>query len=195
MLHAANELLLHVCCAPCATSVIEALKSDYRITAFFYNPNIQPSPEYHKRREQVECLCRMLDIRLILPDYDADTWVQHTAGLTHEPEGGSRCSVCFDLRLARTIREAQDRGITTVATTLTVSPHKDAPVINAIGSRICAATPNIRFLGRDFKKKDGYRRSCELSKTYGLYRQSYCGCLYSMPKKGSHGSNGSYQSL
>ena len=188
MLHAKKELLLHVCCAPCATSVFEALANDFRITAFFYNPNIQPYAEYHKRREQVELLCRRLHIKLILPEYDEDCWVEHTAGYKHAPEGGKRCGICFEIRLARTVSAAQDMGITTVATTLSVSPHKDVRTINEIGSRASGATSNIIFLERDFKKNDGYRKSCELSRTYGLYRQNYCGCQYSLPTMSPHGS-------
>lgn len=187
MLHAAKELLLHVCCAPCATSVFEALKNDFRITAFFYNPNIQPQAEYHKRREQVELLCRRQNIRLVSPENDEHRWVEHTAGFEHAPEGGSRCGLCFEMRIARTVSAAQTMGITTVATTLSVSPHKDAGAINAIGSRASGATSHIVFLERDFKKNDGYRKSCELSKAYGLYRQNYCGCLYSLQKKNTHG--------
>ena len=114
-------------------------------------------------------------------------WVRHTAGFEHETEGGSRCSVCFKVRLARTVGAAQTMGIETVATTLSVSPHKNARLINDIGSDAAQGT-GITFLDRDFKKNDGYRKSCELSRQYGLYRQNYCGCLYSLPMKSEHGT-------
>lgn len=178
-----------MCCAPCATSVFEALTNDFSITAFFYNPNIQPPAEYHKRREQVELLCRRQHIQLIIPEYDDQCWAEKTVGLEHAPEGGSRCSICFEIRMARLVAAARHRGITTVATTLSVSPHKNARAINEIGVRTSAADPAIVFLERDFKKNDGYRKSCELSKTYGLYRQNYCGCLYSLPEKRIHGTD------
>jgi ribonuclease HII len=184
-----KELLLHVCCAPCATSVFEALKNDFRITAFFYNPNIQPYAEYHKRREQVEFLCRRQNIKLVLPEHDEGCWVEQTSGLENAPEGGNRCRICFEIRISRTLSAARDMGITTVATTLSVSPHKDVRMINEIGSRASVAISNIIFLQRDFKQNDGYRKSCELSRTYGLYRQNYCGCLYSLPSKSTHGTD------
>ncbi len=187
MQHTKEKVLLHVCCAPCATSVFEALANDFRITAFFYNPNIQPLAEYHKRREQVELLCRRQNIALIIPEHDERTWVEKTAGLEHAPEGGRRCMICFEIRIARLAASARQRGITKVATTLSVSPHKNVRTINEIGAQ--ASAPDIAFLERDFKKKDGYRRSCELSKTYGLYRQNYCGCLYSLPEQSSHGTD------
>ena len=186
-MRAKKELLLHVCCAPCATSVFETLINDFRITAFFYNPNIQPSAEYQKRREQVELLCRRQDIELVTPDYDDICWSGLTAGLEHEPEGGIRCGICFELRIARAVDAARVRGIQAVATTLSVSPHKNANVINEIGARASGTVPDMEFLKRDFKKGDGYRRSCELSRLFGLYRQNYCGCLYSMAKQSAHG--------
>ena len=189
MLHAKKELLLHVCCAPCATAVFESLANDYRITAFFYNPNIQPYTEYLKRLDQVVMLCSRLNIALARAEQDEDFWRKRTAGHEHEPEGGNRCRLCFETRLTRAVSAALDRGIATVATTLSISPHKNACLINQIGS-LAAAAAGIIFLERDFKKNDGYRKSCELSKIHGLYRQNYCGCLYSLPKKSADESNG-----
>lgn len=182
-----SDLLLHVCCAPCATAVFEALVQDFTVTAFFYNPNIQPETEYQKRLEQVRTLCRMQDIPLVIPEYEQGDWIGHTAGLAHEPEGGSRCSICFRVRLGHMVLAAQTRGIGTVATTLSVSPHKNARRINEIGAVAVQGT-GIVFLERDFKKNDGYRKSCELSRKYGLYRQKYCGCLYSLPMKSEDGT-------
>jgi predicted adenine nucleotide alpha hydrolase (AANH) superfamily ATPase len=182
VLHVKKNLLLHVCCAPCATAVFEALKKYFTVTAFFYNPNIQPDTEYQKRLENVQKLCRMQDIALVIPDYDDGFWLKKTAGFEQEPEGGSRCSVCFKVRISRMVGAAQAMGIETVATTLSVSPHKNAGLINNIGSEAAHGT-GVDFLERDFKKQDGYRKSCELSRHYGLYRQHYCGCLYSLPMK------------
>ena len=194
MLYEKKDLLLHVCCAPCATAVFEALIKEFTVTAFFYNPNIQPDTEYQKRLEHVRTLCRMQDIALVVPDYDDSLWLGHTAGLEREPEGGSRCSICFKVRISRTAGVAQTMGIETVATTLSVSPHKNVRLINAIGSDVVKGT-DITFLDRDFKKNDGYRKSCELSRVYGLYRQHYCGCLYSLPMKSGDGTEGKQKSL
>jgi predicted adenine nucleotide alpha hydrolase (AANH) superfamily ATPase len=185
--HDKRDLLVHVCCAPCATAVFEALAQDFAVTAFFYNPNIQPDTEYQKRLEHVRSLCRMQDIPLVIPEYDNGSWMRHTAGLEHETEGGSRCSICFRVRLARTVAAAQTMGIGTVATTLSVSPHKNARLINEVGADAVRGT-GIMFVDRDFKKNDGYRKSCELSRKYGLYRQKYCGCLYSLPMKSEDGT-------
>jgi epoxyqueuosine reductase len=187
VLHDKRDLLLHVCCAPCASAAFEALVKDFHVTAFFYNPNIQPESEYQKRSEHVRRLCQIQDIALVVPDYDDANWSRQTVGFEHEPEGGSRCSICFKLRLTRAVAEAQNKGIKTVATTLSVSPHKNVRLINAIGSDAVQDT-GIIFLERDFKKNDGYLKSCELSRAYGLYRQNYCGCLYSQSIKSGDGS-------
>jgi len=194
VLHDKRDLLLHVCCAPCATAVFEALVKEFTVTAFFYNPNIHPDTEYQKRLEHLQRLCRMQDIALVIADYDDVFWLGQTTGFEHEPEGGSRCSVCFKIRLVRTVEAAQAMGIETVATTLSVSPHKNACLINDIGWNAAQGT-GITFLDRDFKKQDGYRKSCELSRQYGLYRQNYCGCLYSLPMKSGHGTQGSQESF
>jgi len=194
VLHVKRDLLLHVCCAPCASAVFEALVKDFKVTAFFCNPNIQPDAEYQKRIEHVRRLCRIQDIALVVSDHDDGSWSRQTVGLEHEPEGGSRCSICFKLRLTRAVAEAHNRGIKTVATTLSVSPHKNVRLINAIGSD-AAKDAGITFLERDFKKNDGYRKSCELSRAYGLYRQNYCGCLYSQSIKSDDGTEGKQKSL
>ena len=194
MLHDKRDLLLHVCCAPCATAVFEALVKEFTVTAFFYNPNIQPDTEYQKRLEHLRTLCRMQHIALIIPDYDDGFWLRQTAGFEQEPEGGNRCTACFKLRLSRTVEAAQTMSIETVATTLSVSPHKNTSLINELGSDAAQGT-GVAFLDRDFKKQDGYRKSCELSRHYGLYRQNYCGCLYSLPMKSGHGTQGSQESF
>ena len=176
--HKKQSLLLHTCCGPCATHVIEMLLQDYRVTAYFYNPNIQPEEEYLKRLGAAEQYCNTKDIALLKGPYESKKWRDMTAGLEDEPEGGKRCEACFSMRLDKTASFALENGITIFATTLTISPHKNAAVVNNAG-KDAAKKLKVQFLEADFKKGDGYRKSCELSRNLGLYRQSYCGCLYS----------------
>ena len=176
--HKKQSLLLHTCCGPCATHVIELLLQDYHVTAYFYNPNIQPEEEYLKRLGAIEQYCSAKGIALLKGPYESKKWMDMAVGLQDEPEGGKRCEACFSLRLEETARFARENGFTIFATTLTISPHKDAAVVNNAG-REAAKKSGVQFLEADFKKGDGYRKSCELSKRLGLYRQSYCGCLYS----------------
>ena len=173
-----EKLLVHACCGPCATQVIELLSRDYRVTAFFYNPNIQPEEEYLNRLAAMEKFCRIKDIELISGRYDNQEWLELVAGLEDQPEGGTRCEVCFTMRLQKTALVAVEHGFKAFSTTLSISPHKDAQVINSIG-RETGIQHNIIFLQGDFKKDNGYRKSCELSRQYGLYRQKYCGCQFS----------------
>ena len=173
-----EKLLVHACCGPCATQVIELLSRDYRVTAFFYNPNIQPEEEYLNRLAALETFCRIKDIELISGRYDNQEWLELVAGLEDQPEGGTRCEVCFTMRLQKTALVAVEHGFKAFSTTLSISPHKDAQVINSIG-RETGKQHNIIFLQGDFKKDNGYRISCELSRQYGLYRQKYCGCQFS----------------
>ncbi len=173
-----EELLLHTCCASCTAHVIDTLSQTYRITAFFYNPNIQPESEYSKRLKDLEKLCEIKKIKLIVPQYDASAWFAQIRGLEDEPEGKHRCTMCFRIRLAKVAEAAHQKGIPNVTTTLTISPHKNARVINTIGTE-AAKEYKIQFLEYDFKKKDGFRKSCELSRRYGFYRQQYCGCIFS----------------
>jgi hypothetical protein len=173
-----EKLLVHACCGPCATQVIELLSRDYRVTAFFYNPNIQPEEEYLNRLAALETFCRIKDIELVSGSYDHQEWLELVAGLEDQPEGGTRCEVCFAMRLQKTALVAVEHGFKAFSTTLSISPHKDARVINSIG-RETGIQHNIIFLQGDFKKDNGYRKSCELSRQYGLYRQKYCGCLFS----------------
>jgi predicted adenine nucleotide alpha hydrolase (AANH) superfamily ATPase len=173
-----EKLLVHACCGPCATQVIELLSRDYRVTAFFYNPNIQPEEEYLNRLSALETFCRIKDIELISGRYDNHEWLGLVAGLEDQPEGGKRCEVCLAMRLKKTALVAVEHDFKAFSTTLSISPHKDAQVINSIG-RETGKQHNIIFLQGDFKKDNGYRKSCELSRQYGLYRQKYCGCLFS----------------
>lgn len=172
------RLLLHTCCGPCATAVVERLRGSYDITCFFYNPNIHPEAEYGLRLDQAREFARHEGIRFIDDEYDAGEWFKETSGLEEEPEGGRRCAICFKKRLDRTARRAQEMGMDLFATTLAVSPHKDAALINEIGQSL-SREGGPKFLSGDWKKKDGYKRSVELSRELGLVRQNYCGCKYS----------------
>ena len=174
-----EKLLLHACCAPCATHVIDLLSQSYKLTVLFYNPNIQPEDEYAKRLGDMIKLCDIKKTELLVPGYDPEVWIESTKGLEAVPEGHERCSVCFDVRFKKVAETAAASGCPIFASTLTVSPHKNPKVINSIGIN-AADKFGIEFLQEDFKKKDGFKRSCELSEKYGLYRQKYCGCLYSI---------------
>lgn len=173
-----KRLLLHSCCGPCSTACIERLKDYFDITVLYYNPNIEPEEEYmHRKSVQKQVLDRF-NIEYMECDYDNETYKRVTNALSEEKEGGKRCSVCFGLRLKYTASMAKREGFDYFATTLTVSPHKNSNTINEIGSKI-ADKIGVKYLFADFKKRDGYKRSLELSKEFNLYRQDYCGCLYS----------------
>ena len=176
------RLLLHCCCAPCSSYVLERLNSIFEIAVFFYNPNIYPTAEFEKRVEEQRRLVAELPheghIEVIRGDYDPDAFLRMCRGHEEDPEGGERCTRCFRLRLSETAKLAAMRGDDYFTTTLSISPLKDAQRLNAIGSE-CARTYGVPYLFSDFKKKNGYKRSCELSAHYGLYRQDYCGCIFS----------------
>lgn len=174
-------LLLHSCCAPCTTAVYEKLKDDFNITLFWFNPNIEPLTEHEKRLGELKKLSEILKIKLIVSDqYAAENqnWNLLVRNFANEKEGGTRCNLCIKNRLLNTAKHAKDNNFDYFATTLTVSPHKNSKAINEIGCSISEKL-NINFLNNDFKKENGYLRSIELSKKYGLYRQNYCGCKYS----------------
>ncbi len=173
-----EKLLLHVCCAPCATHVIELLVQQFQVCAFFYNPNIWPEEEYKKRLSTQEKLCVLKNIELIYGDYEHEHWLEQIKGFKDESEGGRRCEICYAVRLRATARAAVQQSMQFFATTLSISPHKNAAIINRVG-HAAGQKQGVKFLTEDFKKKDGYRKSCELSKGYGLYRQNYCGCEFS----------------
>jgi predicted adenine nucleotide alpha hydrolase (AANH) superfamily ATPase len=174
-----EKLLLHACCAPCATHVIDLLSQTYNLTVLFYNPNIHPEDEYQTLLWYIVMLCDIKKTDLVIPDYETQIWFESTKGLETVPEGNERCKICFDVRFKKSAEIAAASGCNNYASTLTVSPHKDPKVINSCG-RTAAEVFGVKFLEQDFKKKDGYKRSCELSRKYGLYRQNYCGCLYSI---------------
>ena len=180
------SLLLHSCCGPCSSSVIERLAGEFNITVLYYNPCITDEEEYKKRRAaQILFLEKFNAERIDLPDisfmegpYEPGAFLELTKGHEEDPEGGQRCSLCFRQRLEKAAETAAFMGFDLFGTTLTVSPHKNFEIISAIGKDI-AARYGIGFLDRDFKKQDGFKRSIELSRKYGLYRQNYCGCKYS----------------
>ncbi|MCL2367727.1 MAG: epoxyqueuosine reductase QueH [Oscillospiraceae bacterium] len=169
-----EKLLLHSCCGPCSTAVLEQLRGQYAPTLYFDNPNIGPESEYWKRLESQ----RLVTDNLIEAPYDPTRFLTAIAGLEQEPEGGLRCTRCFTLRLEETARLAVREGFPYFTTTLTVSPHKDAAGINQIGAALGEAY-GVTYLARDFKRDGGYQRSVALSKELGLYRQTYCGCVFS----------------
>lgn len=173
-----RSVLLHSCCGPCSSACIDRLKDYFDITVLYYNPNIEPKDEYIKRKKEQLRLLKEWNIKYLDCDYDNETWRNVTRNLSHELEGGKRCSVCFGIRLKYTALEAKKLGFDYFATTLTVSPHKNSQLINKIGEGISSYV-GVKFLYSDFKKKDGYKRSIEFSKQYNLYRQDYCGCLFS----------------
>lgn len=179
-------LLLHSCCGPCSSAVIERLAEHFRLTLYYYNPNIEPEAEYRRRLAEQERLLTLLPggLSLLPCEYDHDAFSAFAQAMADEPEGGKRCLSCFALRLGQTARVAKENGFEYFTTTLSVSPHKNAEALNAIGEGI-ARQLGVRYLTADFKKKNGYLRSLQLSKAFDLYRQDYCGCLYSKPKKES----------
>ena len=173
------RLLLHCCCAPCTSYVLEALLPDYQITLLFYNPNIEPREEFDKRKNELKYLLEKTsmqsDVALLECEYDNAVFGNAVLSLQREPEGGARCGICFELRLVETARRAAQGEYDVFATTLSVSPHKNAALLNEIGEKTAKEHSTV-YLKSDFKKNNGYLRSIELSKKYSLYRQEYCGC-------------------
>lgn len=173
-------LLLHVCCAPCSSAVLERLHPVFDITLFFDNPNLDSRLEHDKRAGETLRLAAGTGLgdRVIISPYDPDSYLSAIQGLEQEREGGARCRECFRLRLGSSARKARELGCDWFTTTLTISPRKDAALLNALGQEAGQAE-GIPFLPSDFKKKGGYQRSVALSRTLSLYRQDYCGCLFS----------------
>ena len=176
------SLLLHSCCAPCSSYVLEYLSDFFRITVFYYNPNIDPEEEYHKRVEEQKELIRRFPARYPIAflegSFERERYYESVRGLEQEPEGGARCEVCFRLRLEETARQAAKHKPDFFCSTLSVSPHKRADWLNEIGEEL-AEEYGVAWLPSDFKKRGGYQRSIVLSHEYDLYRQNYCGCVFS----------------
>lgn len=181
-----QKILLHSCCAPCSTAVIERLKDEFEIVIYYYNPNIYPEEEYLKRKaEEIKYIKHLnetdktISISMIDCDYESEKFYEATKGYENEREGGARCALCFKLRLEETAKKAKELGFDIFGTTLTVSPHKNAELINSIGLGI-EKEIGIKFLVSNFKKQNGYKRSVELSKENNIYRQNYCGCEFAL---------------
>jgi hypothetical protein len=204
------KLLLHACCAPCSSHCLEYLREFFDVTVFFYNPNITESEEYHKRvaeeKRLIEAYNRQVDaqdfegmhsderarkIDIIEGNYDVKEYLDAVRGLEDVPEGGERCRKCFELRLRETAEIAAKEGFEYFTTTLTISPLKNADVLNEVGAQVAEYVNGknepggrkVVFLPSDFKKKEGYKRSIELSQMFGLYRQDYCGCGFSKAER------------
>lgn len=180
-----SSLLLHACCAPCSSAVLERIGNIFEITIFYYNPNITEKEEYQKRIEEIKKLISYLHpkypIKLIEGNHEPDKYLSTIKGLEEEPERGKRCYKCYELRLEETAKIAEKLNIPYFCTTLTLSPHKNSNWINEIGMNLNEKYQPT-YIYSDFKKKDGYKRSIELSKEFNLYRQDYCGCIYSKKK-------------
>jgi len=176
-----KKMLLHSCCGPCSTAVLEKLRDDYDVTLFFYNPNITDKDEYLMRRDnQILVLSRDENrkIKFIEGKYEPDLFLEKVKGFEREKEGGERCRICFLLRMSKALEIAEKLGADEFSTTLSVSPHKRIDVIRDIGNRL-EEKSLVKFHDEDYKKKAGFQRSISLSKEYGLYRQNYCGCEFS----------------
>ena len=177
-----RKLLLHACCAPCSSASLEKVKDNFDITVYFYNPNITNAEEYQKRLAEEERFLSEVygeSVKLICGEYAPEVFYSLSAGLENQPERGARCLKCYAERLLKTAQTAKKNGFDYFATTLTLSPHKDANALNKIGYEIQEEI-GVKYLPTDFKKDNGYKRSIELSKIYGLYRQNYCGCEFSV---------------
>jgi len=178
------RLLLHACCAPCSAGALWRLEDKFDVTLFFYNPNIMPSAEYERRLDAFKpLLAHFSGVKLIVPEQNAEEFLAKVKGMESLPEGGERCSICFDMRLRKAAEYAAQKQdeFDYFATTLTVGPAKNAKKINEIGAKI-AEKLGIKYLSSDFKKKDGYLHSIKLSAELGIYRQHYCGCGFSIVK-------------
>lgn len=176
------KMLVHVCCAPDALYVFGILKENYKVSGYFYNPNIHPHEEYDLRLKEAKKIADVLKVKLIEDIYDEKRWLKITQKFKEEPEKGKRCDVCYAMRLEKTAQKASQLGFDIFTSVMSLSPWKKADVLNRIG-KMFAHRYKINYLEADFKKKDGFKKSIELSKQYGLYRQGYCGCLYSKDNK------------
>ncbi len=173
-----RSLLIHTCCAPCVSHVYGLFSGSHDVTVFFYNPNIAPPEEYGRRLSELERFSRLAGFPLVAGDYNAKEWTRRVGKYADLGERSQRCWECYRFRLEESFRKAKELGIDAVTTSLSISPHKDAAMINAIGREL-EGSSGVAFMEGDFKKNDGFRRSVELSREYGFYRQDYCGCIYS----------------
>lgn len=175
-----NNILVHVCCAPCAIYPFELLtKENHSITGYFFNPNIYPNEEYQRRKRELIELFSKKNYNYIIEEINQEKWYKAINGLEQENEKGLRCDKCFEMRLEQTASYAANNGFDAFTTVLTISPHKNSKVINKIGKEL-AEKYNIKFLEENFKKQEGFKKSLEYSRINGLYRQNYCGCEFSL---------------
>ena len=173
-----STMLLHICCAGCGAYVSKLLKEDYSVVLYFYNSNIYPDNEYNKRLKEVSAIAKKFNLKLLTEEYNHDRWLNKIKGHESDSEGGERCLICYQDRIESTAIKTQAGKFDYFSTTLTVSPHKNAGNISEIGKKM-AEKYNVKFLDQNFKKKDGFKKSVELSKQLNLYRQNYCGCEFS----------------
>lgn len=174
------RLLLHSCCGPCSSAVIERLSGAFDLTVYYYNPNIYPESEYRRRADEQARLLEALGVPMVEAEYDPAAF--EAIGMGDQPEGGARCKACYALRLEQSAGYAKEQGFDWFCSTLSVSPHKNAAWLNELGQAL-ATQYGLSWLPNDFKKKNGFLRSLQLSEEYGLYRQSWCGCRYSWQER------------
>ncbi len=180
-----GRVLLHCCCAPCASSIIERLALEQvEFSIFFYNPNIHPETEYQLRKREILKYAASMNISCIDAEYDVHRWMAHVKGFEKEPERGARCSLCFAFRLVKTAEYASQHGFSAISTTLGISRRKDFDQVTRAGREAAALFPGIAYIDRNWRKGGGVQRMAEIMKEQQLYRQTYCGCCYSMPKSG-----------
>lgn len=181
------RLLIHSCCAPCSSYVLEYLSHHFDITLLYYNPNISPKSEFEYRVSELKRLVSEMpldkEINIEIPEYNDREFYDEVRGMEDIPEGGERCFKCYEIRLRKAIEYAGENGFDYFTTTLSISPYKNAEKLNEIGERLAGVYGGVRWLPSDFKKKNGYKRSIELSHIYNLYRQDYCGCVYSKAER------------
>jgi predicted adenine nucleotide alpha hydrolase (AANH) superfamily ATPase len=176
------KMLLHVCCANCLLYPYDLLKENFLVAFYFYNPNIYPEEEYKKRLSEVIRISKKLKVKLLVGQYDFRRWEKTAQKFADEPEGGKRCSICFNIRLKRTALTAANNRYDFFATTLSVSPHKNAEIINAAGTRI-SNLYKVTYFPANFKKNDGFKKTMLMAKDCNTYRQNYCGCKYSITNR------------
>lgn len=184
------KLLLQVCCAPCSTEVLNRLKDDFDIDIYFYNPNIYPNEEFYKRADVLKDLVRQMgeDFKIFVAENNPEEFYSYVANREKDVEGGESCYKCYELRLKETAKMAKEKNYDYFSTTLSISPHKNSAWLNEIGEKL-EKEYKIKYLFSDFKKKNGYKNSIEYSKKYGLYRQDYCGCVFSYMEKDERNKN------
>ena len=174
-----KKILLHSCCAPCSAHVIQELSKEYKVTLFYFNPNIFPEEEYQKRLAEAKNYLKKIEIDLIEGEYNHDLWLEKIKGYENEPERGKRCQICYQMRLAKTASKAKELGFDVFCSTLSISPHKDAEMINKIGQKL-SEEYKIEYLESNWKKQECFKKACDISREEGFYRQEYCGCEFSM---------------